>query len=130
MIILDKEGFAFSETFLGTRKERQFLLWIDNYLYLRKEFKVTYFKYKSMKKQLLIIFCIISIGFTSSGQTVNKIKSVSKTKEVKPIPDFNVALKFINDYISFCLASEEKKTSISEEDWVARNQLVTKSFKA
>jgi hypothetical protein len=102
---------------------------MDIYLYLRGKFKVTYFNYKSMKKQLFIIVCIISVGFTSSGQTVNKVKSVSATKEVKTIPDFNVALKFINDYISFCIAIFNKYTSLREDDWVANNQLVTNSFK-
>ena len=82
-----------------------------------------------MKKQLFIIVCILSVGFVSIGQTVNKINSTSTTKEVNPVPDFNVALKFINDYISFCLASEEKRTSLCEEDWVARNQLLQKVLK-
>ena len=35
IVAIDKEGFAFSETFLGERKEKQFLFWMDNYLYLQ-----------------------------------------------------------------------------------------------
>ena len=82
-----------------------------------------------MKKSLLVTICFLIVGYVSIGQTNNSIKVTPAIKESKPAPDFNVALKFINDYISFCVAEDNKQTSLSEDDWVAKSQLVTKNFK-
>lgn len=82
-----------------------------------------------MKKSLIVIVCIFLATFESLGQTVSNGKALSVTKEAKPVPDFNVALKFINDYIIYLEAAYKKHASPNEDDWVAKSQVVTKSFK-
>ena len=42
------------------------------------------------------------------------------------LPDFNVAIKFINEYTEFCKA---KSPGIIDSTWIDRNPLLTKSFK-
>ena len=82
-----------------------------------------------MKKSLLVAVCFLIVGYVSIGQTNNSIKVTPVIKEAKPVPDFNVALKFINDYIIYLEAAYKKHASPDEDDWVAKSQVLTKSFK-
>ena len=79
-----------------------------------------------MKKFLLVLaigvyHCDAQVGL-SKKQTI-EVKNQSK-------PDFDIALKFINDYVKHLVASDKNgKREPSSTTWIKLNTLVTPAFK-
>ena len=70
---------------------------------------------------------IVSVIILSCNSSTNNTKTDERNpKELKIIPDFSIALKFINDYAEFC--SPENHHS-SDSSWIQDNPLLTSSFK-
>lgn len=77
-----------------------------------------------MKK--LCLFLIVILTFSCSSRHENKGTNTETKTVESSTPDFNVALKFINDYTTLC----GKSTGLdSQSDWIAKNSLLTANFK-
>lgn len=79
----------------------------------------------SQLKIYSLAFSLITLFACHSG-TDNRKAAEKNVQEHKVIPDFNVALKFINDYAGFC--SPENRHS-SDTAWIEHNPLLTDGFK-
>jgi hypothetical protein len=78
-----------------------------------------------MKIFLLTLISIVLLSCNSKPD--NRKVDENNSKELKIIPDFSVALKFINDYAEYC--SPENHDS-SDSTWIQNNPLLTNSFKS
>lgn len=76
----------------------------------------------------IFIFFLFTFGLfawnTGQGSVTDK---QTMPIEKKTIPDFKVALQFINDYSEFCLMRIKQKSS--DTNWIQRNPLLTDKFK-
>jgi hypothetical protein len=81
-----------------------------------------------MRKFLVmtIIFAYISLISACTNHTDTK-SDKSTILNSKSEPDFNAALKFINDYVSFC--NQDNDSKIKTSDWINDNKLITEEFK-
>jgi hypothetical protein len=70
-----------------------------------------------MKKMYLII--VLVLVYACSARHENRVEASN--------PDFNVALKFINDYTNYCNKPAEANL---DSNWIKNNRLLTESFKA
>ena len=76
----------------------------------------------------LFIFFLLIFGLwacnTRKGSVTDK-QNIPIEKQA--IPDFKIALQFINDYTEFCLLKIKQKSS--EMNWIQSNPLLTDKFK-
>jgi hypothetical protein len=70
---------------------------------------------------MFVLLCV-----SCKTQTKEKSKIQTESKDFKMTPDFNVALKFINDYTDFC---KTKSPALIDSTWIERNPLLTENFK-
>ncbi len=75
----------------------------------------------------LYIFLFVILTCSCSARDEKKENSVDVEKIETITPDFNVALKFINDYAEYCGKLMNKETV--DSNWVYNNKLLTESFK-
>ena len=75
-----------------------------------------------MTKLLLTFTAIIFFSCNSHTETATSTNSV----ETENALDFNVALTFINDYVSFC---NPKSPSANDKNWIRNNSLLSENFK-
>ena len=78
-----------------------------------------------MKSLIITVFCLGLFSCNSENKTKPET-SAAPAKE-QPVPDFNVALNFINDYAKFC-ATRNQASATSE--WIKQNSLLTGNFKS
>jgi len=78
-----------------------------------------------MKKYLLIL--IVVLGISCNNQSNKRTESASTTSTKEATPDFNVAIKFINDYVELC---NHPSKDMDDTTWIARNPLLTQKFKS
>jgi hypothetical protein len=69
---------------------------------------------------------LVILGVSCNTQTNVDSKNGAGSTDAKLTPDFNVAMKFINDYIATCLSNPE---STNIMNWIQQNELLTDSFK-
>lgn len=77
-----------------------------------------------MKKICLFLFVVL--GVSCNTHTDVESKNGTGSTETKQTPDFNVALKFINDYTAVCLSNPDATNMMN---WILKNELLTDSFK-
>jgi uncharacterized protein DUF3828 len=76
-----------------------------------------------MRSLIIAVFCF---GLFSCNSEDKTNPETSATPTEKPIvPDFNVALNFINDYTKLCTQPQRTKTS----EWIRQNPLLSDNFK-
>jgi hypothetical protein len=75
----------------------------------------------------LYIFLLILLTYSCSTRNEKKKKDIEIKKVEITTPDFNVALRFINDYANHC--DKLMKKEITDSNWVYNNNLLTESFK-
>ena len=74
-----------------------------------------------MKNLTILILSVLVFACNS-----NPTAKTNDNEPLQPNPDFNVALKFINDYTTFC----ETLSSLSKDStWIESNKLLTENFK-
>lgn len=79
---------------------------------------------QTLLKTLAILF--IGLTLLSCNSTASK-KRLSKTNRIQVAkPDYQVALQFINDYVSFCC---EEESSLGLLEWVNKRADLTEKFK-
>jgi hypothetical protein len=78
-----------------------------------------------MKSLIITVFCLGLFSCNSENKTKPET-STAPAKE-QPVPDFNVALNFINDYAQFCANRDQRS---NEADWIKQNSLLTGNFKS
>lgn len=72
------------------------------------------------------IIILLSVGlFSCNSENQTNSETTTAPAEKLVIPDFNVALNFINDYTKLCTQPQRTKTS----DWIKQNLLLTDNFK-
>ena len=76
-------------------------------------------------RRILLVFMAAAL-FACNSQTNPKTDPAINAEAVKVIPDCNVALKFINDYVALLT---HLPSAVNEDDWVAHNSLLTDNFK-
>ena len=70
---------------------------------------------------------LLSIGLLCCNSETGSKSETSVVLPQKPIvPDFNVALSFINDYTNFCTKADRRPT---DSEWIKQNALLTGNFK-
>ena len=77
--------------------------------------------------RIYLLTLIVVLGISCNKQSNKKMESQSTTSTKESTPDFNVAIKFINNYVDIC---NPKDKIIDESIWIERNPLLTKKFKA
>ena len=80
-----------------------------------------------MKKTFLFLFVLLTYSSCSTRHENNEKKLEVKKVETST-PDFNVALKFINDYTDYC--NKQMRKENLDSNWVYKNELLTESFKS
>lgn len=78
-----------------------------------------------MKKLYTLLFIILICS--CSVRHENKAKTVELKRTETATPDFDVALKFINDYAEYC--DQSMKHEAIDSNWIYNNELLTDSFK-
>jgi len=74
-----------------------------------------------------LIITLLSVGlFSCNSETKNKPDTSASPAKEQAIPDFNVALTFINDYTKFCTKAAQRPTN---EEWIKQDSLLTEDFK-
>jgi len=73
------------------------------------------------------IVTLLLVGLFSCNSATKNPSETSAASSEKPIvPDFNVALQFINDYTNFCTKADRRPT---DSEWIRQNALLTDNFK-
>ncbi len=72
---------------------------------------------------ILLLFGLMACNTRQSSMADKQNIPVEK----QAIPDFKVALQFINEYAAFCKLEIEQKSS--DTNWIQRNLLLTDKFK-
>jgi hypothetical protein len=74
------------------------------------------------------ILTLLSVGLLSCNSEIKKKPETSAAPpEKKIVPDFNVALGFINDYAKFCTKIDQRSNTA---EWIQQNSLLTGNFKS
>ena len=74
------------------------------------------------------ILTLMTVGLLScNSETNNKPETSAASPEKQTIPDFNVALGFINDYAKFCTKIDQRSKTA---EWIKQNSLLTDNFKS
>lgn len=85
-----------------------------------------------MKSIIYSTLLLLFIGCNNQPKE-KKENSITPTAITPPvtriIPNFNVALQFINDYIGFCTREMSAHSDTTEASWIQHNQLLTDNFK-
>jgi hypothetical protein len=76
-----------------------------------------------MRSLIIAGFCLGLFSCNSENKTNSDTSTSQSEKEV--IPDFNVALTFINDYTKMCTSPQRTTTA----EWIKQNSLLTDNFK-
>lgn len=74
----------------------------------------------------ICLFLLIILSVSCNTQTDVDPKNETGSTEAKQTTDFNVALKFINDYTAVCSSNPETTNMMN---WILKNELLTDSFK-
>lgn len=75
-----------------------------------------------------LLFLFVAIGILAcNSHSTSKTAVSEKTPTGPAIPDFDVAIKFINDYASYCAAESPKR---DDEKWIENDSLLSASFKS
>ena len=80
---------------------------------------------------IIILTFAIFLSCSKKKEKVNQViieNEVIKSK-IKPDLDEKIGLKFINDYCEFCNNKLKKQSTITAENWINKNDLLTESFK-
>jgi hypothetical protein len=77
-----------------------------------------------MRSLIIAGFCLGLFSCNSETKTNPEVSAESVEKPI--IPDFNVALTFINDYTNFCTKADRRTT---DTEWIKQNPLLTDNFK-
>lgn len=72
------------------------------------------------------LFILVVLTFSCSSRPDSSQKRTEEKQTEISAPDFNVALKFINEYTDYCNNLTESNL---DSNWVYKNQLLTKKFK-
>lgn len=78
-----------------------------------------------MKRTLLLLPALLLLACSTPAEKTND-SIVPKTNgpvAAAPVPDFNVALQFINAYTEYCATS-------ADANWITKQPLLTDNFKA
>jgi hypothetical protein len=78
-----------------------------------------------MNRLYILLLIILTCSCSTRNEKKEKIVEVKKIETTTP--DFDVALKFINDYAEYCDKLMNKETV--DSNWVYNNNLLTESFK-
>jgi len=76
-------------------------------------------------RSLIVTLFLTGLFSCNSGNKAEPGTSAS-APEKQAIPDFNVALNFINDYTKFCTNAGQRPT---EAEWIKQNSWLTDNFK-
>lgn len=74
-----------------------------------------------------VIKTLLLAGLLSCNSETKTKTEIPAASETKVIPDFNVALNFINDYTQFCMKTDKRS---STEEWIKQDSLLTDNFKS
>ncbi len=77
-----------------------------------------------MRSLILAMFCLGLFSCNSENKTNPETSAAPIEKPI--VPDFNVALDFINDYTQFCVKRDPRS---NEANWIKQNSLLTVNFK-
>ena len=73
------------------------------------------------------IITLLTAGlFSCNSETKTQPETSAAPAKEQPMPDFTVALSFINDYAKFCTIPKQGSAS---SDWIKQNPLLTEKFK-
>jgi hypothetical protein len=78
-----------------------------------------------MRSLITAVFCFGLFACNSENKTTPET-SAAPAKE-QPVPDFNVALNFINDYVKFSTTPNQAPAT---SEWIKQNSLLTGNFKS
>jgi len=86
----------------------------------------SYLNTESLQKMRSLIIAVFCFGLFSCNSEDKTNAETSAAPTEKPmVPDFNVALNFINDYTKLCTQPQRTKTS----EWIRQNPLLSDNFK-
>ena len=81
---------------------------------------------QTTKAMRSLIITLLSVGlFSCNSENKNNSEVSATPSEKQVVPDFNVALNFINDYTKLCVQPQRTKTT----EWIRQNPLLTDNFK-
>lgn len=73
---------------------------------------------------------IIIFSCKKSTEANKSVEDATQVKEESVAMNTNAALQFINDYVDFCNLQLQKDNTLSAEEWVYKNDLITPDFKS
>ena|SRR5689334_17175517 len=76
-------------------------------------------------RSLLIGLCVVAL-LSCNSKSATKAETAASPSKEPANPDFNVALKFINDYTNFCTKADRR---VTDSEWIKQNPLLTNNFK-
>ena len=76
-------------------------------------------------RSLITGLCVVAMLSCNSKSATKPETAASPSKE-QANPDFDVALKFINDYTSFCTKGDQR---VTDSEWIKQNPLLITNFK-
>lgn len=78
-----------------------------------------------MKTTALLLPALLLLACSTQPQKPNDsiVPKTDATVNATPVPDFNVALQFMNAYTAYCATS-------ADANWIAKQPLLTDNFKA
>lgn len=74
------------------------------------------------------LLLVLTIGIYGCDAQVNIPKKQAAEVKYQSEPDFNVALKFVNDYVKYVFSKDKNRPS--QRKWVKLNTLLTPNYKA
>jgi len=74
--------------------------------------------------------CLLLLVLACNNQTENATKISKAIVNISAIPNYSVALNFINDYASFCNRKLLSRSDTTELDWIQQNRVLTAQFKS
>ena len=72
-----------------------------------------------------VLIILIGLTFFSCNPEQPKSNSIQNESEQSLKPDYKIALKFINDYVTFC---NDLSSNLSTNQWLKNQPLVTTKF--
>jgi hypothetical protein len=81
---------------------------------------------RTIKMRSLLTPILLLALVSCNSENKNQPETSTASLERQPVPDFNVALNFINDYAKFCTTPNQGSAT---SDWIRQDSLLTDSFK-
>lgn len=79
-------------------------------------------------KAFFTLLCLLTL-ISCKERIKQKQDNVTTKDSIRPVPDFAIGLRFINDYTEFCNREFSSHPDTSESQWLSQNKMVTDHFR-